>query len=374
MDSVEAITAPVTDSGVISTTDTTQASVSDDNALSAVYQRLTCDNGSARGDDGKFVSANPGADTGDPAASADTGNGGPLEGGEGEAGAAVEPSTPAVTVPLPATMTGLDEHWGKLPPEAQEAIAANQKKLHDTVSNQGRALAAYKPIADVLGEYKEYFGGTRGNHNPVEAMQYLFNMQKAFDNNPLETLIEVAEAYELRGELQKMFGGAAPVDGQQPQQTDHTQALLAEIGRLNKKIEGLADPSKIDERITTKLNEDRTMNAVSDVISRTSKDMPLYGDVEEQLPTFIQMSWRKLGDTASQEAVLKHAYDMAVNADPDLRKKAAALTSAASPEAAKVEAARKANATNIRSTTVGKPREPTEDELLQQAYRKAQRA
>lgn len=366
MESVEAFNAPVTDAGVIVTADT-PAQVSDNDALGAVWDKMERDNGAERdATTGRFSSASGEAPSGQ-----DTQATEPLEGGEGGEPETVETSTPAVKVPLPANWTGLDDHWSKIPPEAQEAIAANQTKLHKTLSDQGRVIAAYKPISDVFGEFKEYFDGTRGAYKGDEAVRYLFGLQRGMDQDPVNTLLEIADAYELRGELQKMFG--APGEGGAPQ-TDNTQALLAEIGQLKKTLAGLADPSKIDERITTRLNEDRATTAVNDVISRTSKDMPLYGDVEEQLPDFIKMSWRKLGETASHEAVLKHAYDMAVNADPDLRKKAAALQTAAQTDPKLVENARKANATNIRSTSTGKPRELTEDEALGAIFDKHKRA
>lgn len=371
--SVEA-NAPMNDSAVIEHNNPINdpaASAAADDALGAVWDRLERDNGAARGEDGKFA---PNAASEAPEAEGGEGNEKPLEGGEGEGTEEAEISTPVSKVPLPATMTGLDEHWGKLPPEAQEAIAASQAKLHKTMSDQGRALAAYKPVADVFGEFKEYFDGTVGNYKGDEAVRYLFGLQRAMDANPVETLLQIADTYELRPQLAKMFG--VPAEGGEPthQQPDQTQALLAEIGQLKKTIAGLADPSKIDERINTRLHEEKVTTAVNDVISRTSKDMPLYNDVEEALPDFIKMSWRKLGDTASQEAVLKHAYDMAVNADPDLRKKAAALQTAATTDPKLVADARKANATNIRSTSTGRPRDATEEEALGAIWDKHKRA
>lgn len=366
----EALNAPV-DAGVIVTADTPNE-VSENDALGAVWDKLERDSGSSRGTDGRFASdTSQGTSTAEAEGTKD--KGGPLEGGEGEGTTAAETSTPANAVPLPANWTGLDEHWSKIPPEAQTAIAANQQKLHKTLSDQGRVIATYKPVADVFSEFKEYFGGDRGNYKPDEAVRFLFGFQRAFDDNPLETLLKVADTYELRSQLQQMFGAAPGGDGNQ-QQVDHTQTLLAEISQLKRTIAGLNDPSKIDERISTRLNEDRTMNEVHEVISRTSKDMPLYAEVENDLPDYIQKSWRKLGETASRDAVLKHAYDMAVNADPDLRKKAAALASAATTDPKKVADARKANETNIRSTSTGKPREATEEELLGAIFDKHKRA
>lgn len=370
--SVETLNAPMNDSAVIEHNNPINdpaASAQADADLGAVWDRLERDNGAARDEGGKFTSADAGEGTEPPA---DEGTQEPLEGGEGGEPEGAEISTPAPKVPLPATMTGLDEQWSKIPPEAQEAIAASQKKLHETVSNQGRALAAYKPVSDVFGEYQEYFNGQRGSYKPDEAVRFLFGLQRGMDDKPLETLLSIADTYELRPQLQQMFSAAA--EGQGGASHDNT-ALLAEISELKSTIRQMADPSRIDERISTRLNEDRTMTAVNDVISRvaTKEAMPLYAEVEAELPGYIQKAWAKLGETASQEAVLQRAYDMAVNADPDLRQKAAALTSAATPNPKLVADARKANSTNIRSTSTGKPRDATEDELLGNVWDKHKR-
>ena len=76
---------------------------------------------------------------------------------------------------------------------------------------------------------------------------------------------------------------------------------------------------------------------------------------------------------ATQETVLKNALDMAINADPDLRTKAAALKAAAANDPGRVAAAKRANETNIRSTSTGKERKLTEEEELALAWDKAQR-
>lgn len=368
--SVEELSAPMNDSATIEHNNPMNdpaASAQADADLGAVWDRLERDNGAARDDSGKFASNAP-----ENATEANTGKETqePLEGGEGGEAEGAEISTPAPKVPLPATMTGLDEQWGKIPAEVQEAIAASQKKLHTTMSEQGRALSAYKPVADVFGEFQEYFNGDRGNYRPDEAVRFLFGLQRGMDDKPLETLLSIADTYQLRPELQKMFAA-----GEGQPQTDNTTALLTEISELKNTIRQMADPSRIDERINTRLNEDRTTAEINGVISRvaTPEAMPLYADVEADLPGFIQKSWQKLGDTASQEAVLKLAYDMAVNADPDLRKKAAALQTAATTDPKLVENARKANSTNIRSTSTGKHREATEEELLGSVWDKHKR-
>lgn len=337
-----------------------------DSDLGAIWDRLERDNGAARDASGKFTSVGA-LELGEPDQREEEK---PLEGGEGEASAAAEPSTPvAVEVPLPSNWRGLEETWAKIPAELRESIKAHEDKLHQTLSQQGQALSAYKPIGDVIQKYGDYFGGPRGNYKPAEAIDYLFNLQRAMDDNPVETLLQIADTYELRPKLTELFGGQG---GEQPQSDN--SVLLAEINQLKTIIRNMGDPSKIDERISTKLSEERLSAQVNEEISRVSKDMPLYNDIPEaDLVHFIQRSWAKLGDTASREAVLKSAYDMAINADPDLRAKAAALKSAAVQDPAKVAAAKRANESNIRSTSTGKGRELTDDELLAQVWDKNQR-
>jgi hypothetical protein len=334
---------------------------SDDAALEAIWDRVERDNGAAR-ENGKFASPNKQPDAVAPEANV------PLEGGEGEEADTGETSTPPVEVPLPSSWRGKDELWAKIPADLKEPLRAHQEELHKTLSQQGQALSAYKPIGDVIQKYGDYFDGRTAAYKPAEAVEYLFNLQRQMDSNSLETLLLIADTYELRPKLAEMFGG------QGGEQTDNSQVLLAKISQLESTLREMGDPSKIDARITSKLKEDREFSQVEEEISRVSKDMPLYAEIPEQdMVYFINKSWEKLGNTASKEAVLKSAYDMAINADPDLRAKAAAAKAAASGDPERVAAAKRANSTNIRSTSTGKTRELTDDELLGQVWDKNQR-
>lgn len=347
--------------------------------LGAVWDRMERDNGAERGDGGRFASPNgdvaetgEGAATGDP----DGKEQASLEGGEGEEQTA-EISTPAVDVPLPANMLGLEDTWGKIPADLRGPIAAHMEKLHAKSSELGRTVSEYRPIGEALMEFKEYFDGTKGQYKPADAVKFLFGLQRGMDEKPLETLIEIADRYHLRPALAKAFGQAAQAgaDGQQAApQSDYTAALLSEIGNLKKTLADMAanaSPDRLNSAIEQKLKQTRTEEQTIDLISRTSKEMPLFDDVAEpDMVHFINRSWEKLGTTASQEAVLKSAYDMAVNADPDLRKKAAALANAAAPDPKQVADAKRANDANIRSTSTGKARDLTDDELLSAVYDK----
>lgn len=355
--SVEALNASLNsstavDSGMINT------EVNEDDALGAVFDQISRDNGAARGDDGRFASSQP--KEGEAAADAGKADEKPLEGGEGEAAKAGDPSTPPGDVPLPSNWRGKEDLWAKVPGELKTDLRAHQEELHKRLSEQGQALSAYKPLSDVFGEFNEYFGGDRGNYRPDEAVRFLFGLQRGMDENPLETLLSIADTYELRPKLAEVFGGAGGEDGQ-----GGNAVLLARIAQLENTIKAAGDPSKIDERISQKLDEDRRNGEVETVVSRLSRDMPLYDQIPEpDLVSFIHMAKQKLGSSASHEAVLKRAYDMAINADPDLRAKAAALQGAAGDDAERIAAAKRANATNLRSTSTGKTRELTDEEEL----------
>lgn len=335
----------------------TTVDVSSDEALGAVFDKFERDNGSSRADNGRFRSDEPSAPEGD-------GNK-PLEGGEGE-DAAGEISTPPVDVPLPTNWKGKEELWGKIPDDIRSEVAEHAAGLHKTLSEQGRVLASMRPYNEVATKYQDYFNGAKGTWKPAEAFDALMEVQASIDTNPVETILGIAEKYGVTADLVARLGGqAGGAEGQAAQPDQQVDRLLNRIADLERTIKESADPSKIDARISAKLMEENTFSETKALINRVSADMPLYAEVETDLKSFIPMAWEKLGETASQEAVLKRAYDMAVNADPDLRAKATALkTSAVAPDPKRVEEAKRANATNLRSTSTGKPREASEEELL----------
>ncbi|WP_431321670.1 hypothetical protein [Rhizobium sp. YTU87027] len=361
--SVEALNAPQIDSAAVVDTGNSAApeTINEDADLGAVFDRMERDNGAAR-ENGRFASP-------DPTKAKVAANNEPLEGGGGEDTDAVDPSTPSADVPLPSSWRGKEALWEKIPADVRADLRAHQEELHKTLSTQGQALSAYKPLSDVLMSYKEYFGGEMGNYKPHEAVEYLFNLQRQMDKDPINTLLQIADTYELRGELQKMFGAGAPA-GEGGAQSNEA-ALLAKISQLEGTIRQMGDPSRIDERISQRLNEEKQFGEVDSLVSRISKDMPLYNEIPEpDLVSFIHMAKQKLGGAASQEAVLKRAYDMAINADPDLRAKAAALKAAAANDPNQVAAAKRANETNLRSTSTGKARQLTQEEELGAVYDK----
>lgn len=338
-----------------------------DDALGAVWDRMERDNGASRAADGKFASDKPEIVDETPPA----GGAGPLEGGEGGETAADEGSTAPAAVPLPSNWQSseMKEIWAKLPPDLQGPIAAHDLKLRQKLGEQGQALSSWKPIADTFKDFEGYFNGEKANYKPEVAVRALFETVRDLDNKPVETLVQIARDYGVLEQL----AGAFRRDGDDANavQTQNA-ALIAKISELENIIRSQGSgfkPEIVDERVSQILFEKDEHAAAQDAISRSLKDMPLLDDVpEEDMVAFINKAKVKLNGTASKEAVLKLAYDMAVHADPDLRARAAALKGAAVNEAGKVADAKRAGSVNLQSTSAGKARVLSEDELLGNLY------
>ena len=142
------------------------------------------------------------------------------------------------------------------------------------------------------------------------------------------------------------------------------QALLSKISSLEATIRDMGakqfDPSHVE-----KVLDAREIDAE---ISRFASTHPLYSQVENDLPFFIQKAGAQLGGKATHAAVLEKAYNLAVEADPALRAHVQAAQTAAPDESAKAQAAKRATSINVTSTGSGKARPLTEDELLAQTF------
>lgn len=339
----------------------------DDSALEAIWNKNERDNGSER-ENGKFVSA-------DRSEAAETGSPKGGEGGE-PAGDGLTPGAGAV--PLPDNWKGLQGAdvvkgaWEKTPAEIRAFVAAREQELQSRLSDHGRQLSTVKPIQEVIDRHGHYFDPQKGRKladgsvvTPAKAIDFLFNAQANLDRAPVESIMAIIDSYGVRDKIAAVFG-------QTVQQGENE--LRQEIAGLKTLLATVGNPASIDDRINQKLQERTDQQSAAEELNRLSADKPLYSEIPEvDMVEAIHKARRKLGDAASKEAVFGLAYDMAVNADPDLRAKAAAGKPAATNGAAKVEGARRAAAVNIPSTASGKGRALTEDEELAAVFDRNQK-
>lgn len=364
---LEAATDPGAAAAVVNDAALAKDNSGGDAALEAIWNKNERDNGAER-EAGKFVSPDP-----DKRAAAASPKG--EDGGE-PAGDGLTPGAGAV--PLPDNWKGLQGAdvvkgaWEKTPAEIRAFVAAREQDLQGRLSEHGRQMSTFKPIQEVLEKNARYFDPNTGKKvadgkvvTHAQAVEYLFNVQNAMEAAPVQTIMDIIDRYGIRDKIAATFG--------QTVQQGETE-LRQEIAGLKQMLASVHNPATIDDRINQKLQERVDQQSAADEVSRLASDKPLYSEIPEvDMVEAIHKARRKLGDAASKEAVFTMAYDMAVNADPDLRAKAAAAKPAATNGAAKVEGARRAAAVNIPSTASGKGRVLTEDEELAAVYERNQK-
>ena len=263
----------------------------------------------------------------------------------------------AGAVPLPANWRGMEGEWGKIPAEVQARIAQRDAELHTRMSEQGRQIGAFRPYNEIFERNADLLAGRTmpdgSAPSMAEAVDFLFSAQRRLDENPIASLIDIADRYGVRQHLAAALSGQIdiPADPQPPAMTP------ADIAWVIRDIQ----------------QEDAMARSANEEVSRLAKDKPLYSELaEDDMVHAIHKARARLGDTASHEAVFDLAYDMAVNADPDLRVKAAAARKAAAADPRRMADARRAASVNVTSTSTGQSRQFSEDELLGQAYDEAQ--
>lgn len=332
--------------------------MTDDDQLGAVFDKFERDNGAER-ENGKFVSPDPEkrAAVSSPVAA------------EGEEPAGGGPA------PLPAAWAALrgeaitdaiKDAWSKADPALRSFVDTREGELTSRLTEQGRQISGLKPVLDVFDKHKDYFDGRHkmpdgSGLTPAAAVAFLFNAQRHLDKDPIGGLLAIADRYGVRDKLAEAFGKTVP---------EGESELRRELAGLKELLSRQSQPVNVDERIEAKLQEAEAERQAAEEVGRLSKDKPLFSEIpQEDLLHSIDKARRRLGATASNKAVFDLAYDMAVNADPDLRAKAAAAVKAAAPDdARKVEGAKRAASINLTSTSSGKGRDLTEEEELGLVY------
>lgn len=349
------------------TPETVTEPVNADAELDSIWDRAYVTNGADRGEGGKFVSPNGEPETTEPEKVTEPPS---LEGEKGE-----EPSgsTPAVPLPANRLLSSLDPEWNTLPPEVQQKLTERSNELHAKLSEQGAMVSKLKPLNDAAAEFAEYFNGNLKGADgqpitPADGIRYLANIQRAMDKAPLDTLLSIADTYNLREKLAEKFGG-------QVQQVPQDQKILLDkIAGLEQRLASLSNPATIERMLPDQIERALSEREVLSEVSRFASSKPHYAAVEADLPFFIGKAKTQLGPEAKHSAILDRAYELAVQADPALRAQTEAATTAASKDAAKAEAAKRANGVNVTSTSSGKVREPSLDDELSAIWDKSRKA
>lgn len=344
--------APPADNAVIGAQDT---AVSEDDAMGEVFDRLSGDGIQKRGENGQFK--------------AKDGAGGQAS-LEGEEGAEVAPGSTAEQVTsAPAHMPqSIKDQWATLTPDAQKAFSEYQKDIDRKFGEVGRYLGENKPVIDRLATARQQMPELFEGMSPEQLAQGALELgavQVNLNRDPIGTILQIAQSYGVLGHLTQALSGQQPNADQQLQ-----YGLQREVASLRGQLQSLGDPQAINKHIEASLAQ----RDAERIIEEFAKSKPLYADVEASLPTFIDLAM-KSKPGASLSEVIGAAYDMAVNAIPEVREKvkaseasAAARATVAAPDPKRTEAARRAASINVKSTSNGKERPMTEDEAMASVY------
>lgn len=345
-----------------------------DDELGAVWDRIQVNNGSDRGDDGKFKSPKgegiPKAEikadekpAKEPVKQADK----PAEAKEGEPEAEKPEEAKPASVQAPAHLPqSLKAKWDKFDADTQKDIADYTRERDMKVSQIGRAYEGVKRIGDSIAAAQKELPQLKDmppERIAKEAME-LAIVQKQLQADPVRTILQVAQRYGAVDGIRAMLAG------EQPSEQSGMQAqLVARINDLEQRLAEASDPSRVDERVQNTLQQ----REYSTFVDGLARDKEHYAQVEQILPSLIQAVWAEKGgldanrDLQSQQReVFEEAYQRACYAIPSVREKVQRPPTEAAPvhDLKRSESARRAASINVTSAATGKERTPSEEELM----------
>jgi hypothetical protein len=263
--------------------------------------------------------------------------------------------------------------WGQIPEAGRVALEKSYQEMTGKLANATRTERAVRPIYDVVIKAAQEIP-TLADMTPQQIATDVFTMarlQGQFREKPVETLIGLAQQNGHLDALRAALAGDA-AGAQQ------STALAQEVRQLREQLAKVADPNMIDQRVSQQIMQ-RNLESEVDAFAATAEhwNSLVQTDAEgnvtrNDIATMLPLARDKKGHGASAKDVLALAYDMAVNADPELRAKIkAAVAPLADPRKA-ADAARAASI-NVSSRGGSEPATQSERETLRQAYRSAQR-
>jgi len=208
---------------------------SEDDALSAIYQRMNGDE------------AGPAPEVAEPdEAEGDEGDEGDAKEGEDkEVTAEAKPDEPAVEAPsgLPRAVR---EHWAAIPEAARTEIERSQREMSDRLADQGRQIQGISPIRDSLVRAVKDLPSL-ANMRPEQVASEVFELAQfndAFKRDPVGTFVSRINALGMGAAIGEALGAQpATPEGQQ------FGTMQREIAALKRELQQASDPQRINSAI-----------------------------------------------------------------------------------------------------------------------------
>lgn len=262
----------------------------------------------------------------------------------------------------------LRDHLSKMPKEAAQAVLTDREGLHRKLSDMGRQVQGIAPVRDVLVDAAKrypYLADLRPDQVGQELLS-VAEMGNRLHNDPVGTLMQAAKKYGVEQAMAERLSGQPVSD-----QAQTATALTQHIQQLERKIAQLTDPSYLQSQVT----QITSQQSVENEVLTFSQQAEYWSDVETYVPDYIPIAQKKLGDGAAPSAVLKLAYEKAIqDYKPEAlqaSKPEAVADPSPAPDPEKTKAAVKAKSVNVTGKSSGKPRVLTEAEELSLIYDKS---
>lgn len=218
--------------------------------------------------------------------------------------AAPEPAPPAIDAPQ-SLSDDVKKVWSTLPPAVQADIAKRERETTHKITSDGQRIKDLSSYEEALRPFQARL--QQVNAPPQEYIRRLAQADSLLATNPAQGIQEVARLYGI--DLRQMLTG----------QPDPSSALTTKISELESR---LADREKADEQAR--------LNDATQRIEQFKKDRPYFDDATDMMDKLIRSGAAK---------GLDDAYDMAINAHPDIRAALAADAKKAADKKAADEAA-----------------------------------
>lgn len=218
--------------------------------------------------------------------------------------AAPEPAPPAIDAPQ-SLPDDVKKVWSSLPPAVQQAWSKRESEATQKITTDGQRIKDLSSYEEALRPFQARL--QQVNAPPQEYIRRLAQADQMLATNPAQGIQEVARLYGI--DLRQMLTG----------QPDPSNALTTKISELESR---LADREKADEQAR--------LNDATQRIEQFKKDRPYFDDATDMMDKLIRSGAAK---------GLDDAYDMAINAHPEIRAKRDADAKKAADKKAADEAA-----------------------------------
>ena len=263
----------------------------------------------------------------------------------------------------------LRETWKDVPEHARQAMLAHHNDLNRRLSETGRQMQGIAPIREALvGAINEF--PAMANMRPEDAAREIFELAKIsndFNNNPVQAMMGLIQKHGMADAVFQSLQGQSPSQG-----ANDATAMQNRVKKLEAQLNRATSPDYLREQVTSITSQERALNDVQTFAANAEH----WQEMEAHLPQVIPLVQQKLGDGAATAAVLEAAYNMALEIfKPDAKANPKpAAQKAAAPDPAAAARALKAKSVNVSGKTSGKTRTLSEDEALDAAWDRANRA